>query len=123
MVDGISLQRFAPIVLRNTSGSAQWRVQGVSVERSTDGGATWAALYTAPRPLVAGAVANDDTIWLVGQQGLVVRGTATEWATVTAPAAVDLTNVSQVTTRGATVRTSDSRDFRTDDGGVTWRQL
>jgi hypothetical protein len=119
----MAVQAFAPIVLQSTSGSAtRWRVQGVLVERSADSGATWAAVYTAPRPLSAGAVANDDTVWLAGQQGLVVRGTATGWATVTAPAAIDVTSVSQVTTRGATVRTSDGRDFRTDDGGVTWVQ-
>jgi hypothetical protein len=121
-VDGLAIRTFAPIVLINASGSIQWRVKGVSVERSSDGGMTWSSLYAAPRPIAAGAVASDDTVWLVGQQGLVVRGTTAGWAVVTVPATVDLTNVSQVATRGATVRTSDGRDFRTDDAGVTWTQ-
>jgi hypothetical protein len=40
---------------------------------------------------------------------------------VTSPAPIDLTGVSQVTTRGATVRTRDGRDVRTDDAGATWK--
>jgi hypothetical protein len=120
-VDSLRIQTFAPVILRNTAGSVEWRLQGVTVERSTDAGVTWLPAYTAPRPLAAGAVAADDTVWLVGDAGLVVRSTATGWAIVTTPAMIDLTGVSQVTARGATVRTRDGRDFRTEDGGVTWK--
>jgi photosystem II stability/assembly factor-like uncharacterized protein len=70
--------------------------------------------------LTAGAVAADDTLWLVGQGGLIVRSTAAGWALAVAPAVVDLTAVSQVTRLGATVRTNDGRTFRTEDGGSNW---
>jgi photosystem II stability/assembly factor-like uncharacterized protein len=118
----MAVQAFSPLVLRNAAGTVQWRVQGVVVDRSTDGGATWSRVYTAPRPLTAGAVAADDTVWLAGQGGLIVRSTAAGWALAPAPEVVDLTGVSQVTRLGATVRTSNGRSFRTEDGGKTWVQ-
>jgi hypothetical protein len=121
MVDGLSVRQFAPVILRNRSGTTQWRLSGVSVERSGDGGATYAPAYTASRPLTAGAVANDDTVWLAGEAGLVVRGTADGWTVAAAPGAADLIEVSEVTARGATVRERDGRELRTEDGGATWR--
>jgi len=94
----------------------------MNVERSDDGGATWSSAYQASRVLTGGAIAMDDTIWVVGPSGLVVRGTSSGWAIVSRPVAADLAAVSAVSTRGATVRTRDGRDFRTVDAGVTWQQ-
>ena len=122
LVDGTTVQQFAPVILRNRSGTTQWRVRGLSVERSTDGGTTYAATYNAERPLTAGAVASDDTVWLVGEAGLVVHSTAQGWAVTAAPVAADLIDISEVTTRGATVRARDGREFVTEDGGTSWRQ-
>ena len=122
MVDGMAVQGFAPVILRNRSGNTQWRVRGVSVERSNDFGSTYAPAYTAARPLTAGAVASDDTVWLVGEAGLVVHSTAEGWTVAAAPVAADLIDISEVTTRGATVRARDGREFTTEDGGGSWRQ-
>ena len=117
----MAVQTFAPVILRNRSGTTQWRVRGLTVERSNDSGATYAPAYTATRPLTAGAVASDDTVWLVGEAGLVVHSTADGWAIAAAPVAADLIDISEVTTRGATVRARDGREFTTEDGGATWR--
>jgi hypothetical protein len=111
-----------PIAIGGGSGQAQWRINGMNVERSDDGGATWSSAYQASRVLTGGAIAMDDTIWVVGPSGLVVRGTSSGWAIVSRPVAADLAAVSAVSTRGATVRTRDGRDFRTVDAGVTWQQ-
>lgn len=111
-----------PIVLTGGSGQAQWRISGLGVERSDNGGATWTPVYQASRALSGGAIAPDDTIWIVGQAGLVLRGTPSGWTVVSPPVSTDLASVAAVSTRGATVRTRDGRDFRTEDAGASWQQ-
>jgi len=97
-----------------------WRISGSVIERSGDGGATWAMEFSASDTVSAGVVAADDTVWLVGSGGLVLRRPAAGWRAVSAPVMVDLVGVSDAGATSVTVRTADGRQFRTTDGGVTW---
>ena len=110
---------FAPLVLRARTGN-MWRISGSVIERSGDGGATWAMEFSASDTVSAGVVAADDTVWLVGSGGLVLRRPAAGWRAVSAPVMVDLVGVSDAGATSVTVRTADGRQFRTTDGGVTW---
>jgi hypothetical protein len=112
---------FAPLVLRTRAGDVLWRITGSVVERSTDGGTTWATEFRAPATVSTGVVAADDTVWLAGARGLVLRRPAAGgWRVVSPPSMDDLVGVSEPATTAVTVRTADGRQFRTTDNGATW---
>lgn len=112
---------FAPLVLRTRSGNALWRVAGSVIERSTDGGTTWATEFRAPGTINTGVIAADDTVWLVGANGLVLRRPAAGgWRVVSPPSMDDLIGVSEPGSTSVTVRTAAGRQFRTTDNGATW---
>jgi hypothetical protein len=102
----------------------RWRVgPGPVVQRSTDGGATWATQQTgASTPLTAGSSPAPEVAWLVGGGGGVLRTTDSgrQWQRLRFPEAVDLTAITASTARNATVTLADGRRFTTDDGGMTW---
>ena len=110
----------APLLLTSGNGRVQWRITGTTIARSNDGGSTWQADFEAPRPVTAGAIVADGTVWLGGRGGLVLRRAASGWTTVTAPAAADVVSVSDVSATAATVTLADGRRLRTEDGGRTW---
>jgi hypothetical protein len=110
----------APLLLTSGNGRVQWRVIGTSIARSNDGGSTWQADVEAPRPVTAGAIAADGTVWLGGRRGLVLRRAASGWTTVTGPAAVDVVSVTEASATAATVTLADGRRMRTEDAGRTW---
>lgn len=107
-------------------GSIRWRLLPPSrVERSADGGATWALqLSDAGAMLTAGAAPSASVCWIVGRGGtilLTIDGGET-WERVTAPRPVDLIGVEAVDTRSARIDAIDGVSFRTVDGGVTWER-
>jgi len=114
----------APLAIQSPRPDVVWRiVAGTSVERSTDGGATWQPQSTgAPVRLTAGAAPSSTTCWLVGAGGVVlVSQDGQRWQRVAFPEAVDLTAVRAINGLNATVTAADGRVFSTTDGGKSWR--
>jgi hypothetical protein len=98
----------------------QWRTNDRIVERSTDGGVTWAVEYTTDRAIRASAFVNADVAWLVGENGLILRKTKNGWFGASPPAEGQLTAVRASSPSRATVTLEDGRVFTTENGGVTW---
>jgi photosystem II stability/assembly factor-like uncharacterized protein len=93
------------------------------VQRSLDAGATFSTEYTADSAvlLTAGAAPSVNVCWLVGRSGVVVLTTdGRVWQRLTFPEQADLTAVTAIDARTATVTTADGRRFGTADGGRTW---
>ena len=103
----------------------RWRVAAdQSVERTEDGGRTWRQVRSAQGDTItAGDAASPTVCWIVGRNGLVLLTTdGSRFTRIAFPAQADLTGVTAINARTATVVTADGRTFRTDDGGATWRQ-
>jgi hypothetical protein len=106
------------------TASTRWRiVDGLTVERSTNTGATWARQHRLEPPLllVAGASPTPVSCWLVGRRGVVLRTTdGRTWQQLKFPEPVDLRAISVPHPDVATVVTSDGRTFSTANAGATW---
>ena len=102
----------------------RWRIgPGAVVQRSTNGGMTWATQQTgATTDLTAGSSPSTDVCWLVGRGGLVLRTTdaGRQWERSPFPETVDITAVAASNALNATVTSADGRRFQTTDGGRTW---
>lgn len=119
----------------------RWRVVGSSsIERSTDGGATWSAQSIAAAPvapllaaretasvplaLSAGSAPARDICWIVGRSGTVFLSTdGTTWRRRAFPEPLNLIAVRATDARSAVVTTEDGRQFSTSDGGTTWSKV
>jgi hypothetical protein len=93
-----------------------------SIQRSTDGGATWTTLVSGVSDdLTAGSAPSSTICWIVGRHGTVLlTADGREWRRVAFPEPVDLLAIQAVDLVNATVTTADGRRFRTGDGGQTW---
>jgi Photosynthesis system II assembly factor YCF48/Putative zinc-finger len=114
----------ALIEIPSPNRNVRWRiVAGTSVERSTDGGATWQVQSTgATGRLTAGAAPSPTTCWLVGTGGVVlVSKDGRTWQRVAIPETVDLAGVFATDDSNAKATAADGRVFSTTDGGKTWR--
>lgn len=102
--------------------SIRWRLAGSTVQRSTNGGSSWELLPTGvTSPLTAGAAPSVLTCWLVGSAGTVILSTdGRTFSRVAFPEMIDLSSVSAVDARTASVSTADGRTFDTTDGGASW---
>lgn len=151
-LDAVMEQRLiGPIVFATPDDAVRWRLTGSRVEQSTDNGATWHDMPTATTDrLTAGSAPSSFVCWLVGADGTVLVRTdrsasrggggggggrggarggvaggqveAPSWRRVDFPEKTDLSSITATDELTATVRTADGREFRTTDGGVTWRQ-
>jgi len=105
----------------------RWRVgPGLIVQRSADGGATWATQQTGvSAELTAGSSPAPEACWLVGRGGLILRTTdaGRQWQRVPFPESVDVISITASTARNATVVLAEGRRFTTSDGGVTWNAV
>ena len=124
-----SLQMTANMMVRrdivvSPDRSMLWRIRGLSVERSTDGGTTWSPQATgATAPLSAGSSPAATVCWIVGRSGTVLRTTdGRTWQVVPFPEPIDLTDVEASNADAAAVTTADARRFTTADGGRTWTE-
>jgi photosystem II stability/assembly factor-like uncharacterized protein len=102
---------------------SRWRIAGGrSVERSSDGGATWQPQQAgATSDLVAGSSPSSTVCWLVGRAGLVLLTIdGRQWRPVAFPVPADLSAVRATDASTAVITTSDGRTFRTSDAGQTW---
>ena len=111
----------APLILRARAGNMVWRISGSEIERSVDGGVTWATEFRAANTVRAGVVTADNTVWLVGAGGLVLQRLPTAaWRVVPASVMDDLVSVTEGTATSVTVRTANGRQLRTTDNGASW---
>ena len=114
----------APEIVSPESMS-RWRITGGrSIERSTDGGATWQQQFSdATFTLAAGSAPSPSICWVVGQAGVVLLSTdGRTWHQVGAPTTTALVSVRAVDERTATVTDVNGRTYVTTDGGVRWTQ-
>jgi len=105
---------------RRSNRRMMWRARDLTIERSSDGGTTWASEYTTDRRVRAGAFVTADVAWLVGDNGLVIRRTKNGWFGTTPPAEGNVTGIRASSASKATVTFEDGRAFATENGGVTW---
>ncbi len=109
----------------------RWRiVPPASIQRSTDGGRTWAVVdpvpatagaAPAPAILTGGASPAPDVCWIVGRNGLVLLSTdGATWHRRPIPEPLDLTSIRATDATHAVVTTATGRQFSTADGGMTW---
>jgi hypothetical protein len=107
----------------------RWRiVPPVSIQRSTDGGRTWAVVDPVPAAgnlpaviLTAGSSPAPDICWIVGRNGVVLISTdGATWRRRQLPESADLIGVRATAATRAVVTTVDGRQFSTTDAGVTW---
>ena len=118
----------------------RWRlVAPATIQRSTDGGATWTAESTRAQGLgllqrtessqvalmlTAGSAPARDICWIVGRAGTVLLSIdGTSWQRRPFPEPVNLTAVRATDARTAIVTTEDGRQFSTADGGATWSKI
>ncbi len=104
----------------------RWRIGASgSIQYSSDGGTSWQPAATGvTTDLMAGSSPSLSICWVVGRSGTVLLTLdAVRWQRVPFPETVDLTAVQASDGRTATVRTADSRSFRTADAGATWSVL
>ncbi len=110
--------------LAAAASTIRWRVvEGRTVQRSPDAGATWSNHYTAASGvfLTAGTAPSSTVCWLVGRAGaIMVTRDGASWQRVTLPEVADLASVTAPDARTAIVTTVDGRRFATTDGGRTW---
>jgi len=103
--------------------SVRWRIAGSVVERSANGGGSWAAVPTGvAAEFTAVAAPSADVSWVVGHGGVVLLSIdgGRSWRRVAFPEITDLSAVRATDARTASVSTADGRTFSTSDGGVTW---
>ena len=100
----------------------RWRITGASLQRSTDGGVTWATQATGTTArLAAGSAPQPEVCWVVGDGGTVLLSIdGLSWQRVLFPIDAALVSVSATGADAATVTASDGRTFVTADRGRTW---
>lgn len=119
---GFELRERAALDIVSPDPRTRWRITDTAVQRSQDGGSTWATVVPqAPGRLLAGSAASPSVCWMVGEMGLVLRTTdGLSFVQVNAPVAAHLVTVAAISATSATVSTADGRRFTTSDGGASW---
>jgi hypothetical protein len=113
-----------PIVVTSPNRNFRWRVSGLDVERTTDGGGVWRKQAVAlPKSINAGMAPSAAVCWLVGRDGTVLVAVGSEWKNVSMPQPIELIRVTAQDSMTATVTAMDGRQFSTVDAGVTWTPL
>ncbi len=113
-----------PLVISSPNRNFRWRVTGLAVERTTNGGADWRKQAIAlTRPITAGTAPSAAVCWLVGRGGSVFVAIGAEWKSVSLTESVDLVRVAAIDSMNATVTATDGRQFSTSDAGVSWNLL
>lgn len=113
-----------PVVdVQSPDGNVRWRLEGATVSRTSNGGATWSEQFTGTATLLtAGSSPSPSVCWVVGRRGVVLLSTDSQtWRRLEFPdPAADLGQVIALDANTATVTALDGRVFRTADGGRTW---
>ena len=123
MAKAMSVSAPALVEIVSSNPGSRWRiVNGVTVQRSIDGGSTWQDQETrVSGPLTAGSSPAASVCWLAGTSGrVIVTADGRSWRRIAFPEAVDLITIRATDAQSATVTTADGRIFSTTDGGQTW---
>jgi photosystem II stability/assembly factor-like uncharacterized protein len=113
-----------PVVdIQSPDGNVRWRIDGATVSRTSNGGATWSEQFTGnATPLIGGSSPAPTVCWVVGTRGVVLLSIdGQSWRRLEFPdSAADLVRVTATDANSATVTAADGRVFRTANGGGTW---
>lgn len=113
-----------PMEIASPNRNFRWRVVGLDVERTTNGGRDWRKQSVPLTKAIAGGAAPSAAVcWLVGRSGAVFVAVGSEWKDVSLTEMVDLVKVAAIDSTNATVTASDGRQFSTSDAGVSWTPL
>jgi hypothetical protein len=112
----------ADVEIVSPDKTVRWRIAGGRlVERSGSGTAQFAPVLTPAAIVTAGHAPAASILWLVGPAGAIYLTTdGTRFERVPFVETTDLTSVTAVNDREATVTAVDGRRFHTTDRGVTW---
>ena len=116
----------APIEIATLDPSLGWRIVGDQIQSSTDGGKVWAVLrQNSSDGIVAGSAPTNAVCWFVGRGGRVLLTTdaGATFAEVSLNVPLDLASVAATDARSAMIFSVIGRRFRTNDGGLTWREF
>lgn len=113
-----------PIEIISPNRNFRWRINGLEVERTNNGGTDWQAqTVMLPAPIAAGHAPSAAVCWLVGQGGTVLVALGPDWKNVSLKEKVDLVRIAAIDSMNATVTTRDGREFTTSDAGATWNAV
>ncbi|MEO5894392.1 MAG: YCF48-related protein [Vicinamibacterales bacterium] len=110
-------------IVASPQSSTQWRIDGQSVKRSTDGGTTWRAQATGTTvDLLAGSSPSTTVCWIVGRSGTVLLSTdGATWRRLPfLQPTIDVVGVTAADHLTATVTTATGSVYRTVDAGRSW---
>jgi hypothetical protein len=111
------------LVVRSPDARVLWRVTGIHIERSADGGSRWTDEGPAAPHVTAGAAPSADVCWLATESGTVLRrNEAGSWLDVSPPTRASIARIESTAVLGATVVYTDGTTQTTVDGGRTWTQ-
>jgi photosystem II stability/assembly factor-like uncharacterized protein len=112
----------APDEIHSPDPDSRWRLRGLRVERSADGGRTWTdSRVPGDVPLTAGSSPAPSVCWIVGRRGTVLVTTdGVNWVRRGVSPPADLVAVLATGAGSAVVTTVDGRRLSTSDGGITW---
>lgn len=113
-----------PLVVTSPNRNFRWRVVGLTVERTTNGGAEWRKQSVElTKQIASGAAPSAAVCWLVGRGGAIFVAVGSQWKNVSLTEPVDLVRVAAIDSSNATVTAMDGRQFSTSDAGMTWNLL
>lgn len=122
--ESVAVMPVGTVVFRAASGPQRWRIRPPgAIEGSKDAGRSWTVEYNDPQlRLVSGAVTPQNTCWMVGEQGAVLRLRRNQsWERVAAPTSRKLLSVAATDDTSAVVADDQGAMYRTTDGGTTWQ--
>jgi hypothetical protein len=119
----IAVQKAAPARTPGSAAAVQWRISGITLQRSSDAGSTWNVVDTGMDARVTALSSPSPAVcWVVGRGGFVLRTQdGQNFSRVAFPEMTDLSAVQATNAQSATVTSRDGRRFTTTDGGATWQ--
>jgi hypothetical protein len=112
----------AGLVVHAPDARVKWRVMASRIERSVDGGLTWAAESSpAAADLKMGAAPSAGVCWLASPAGQVLRRAETGvWTDVSPAPRVAVATLAVSNAASAVIASPDGTRLRTTDAGRTW---
>lgn len=119
---GERVAQAAALVVHAPESRVRWRVANTRIERSADGGLTWAA---EPSPialdLTMGAAPSAGVCWLASPSGQVLRRAETgAWTDVSPAPRMAIAELTAVNEASAVIVSPDGTRLLTTDAGRTW---
>ena len=119
---GERVAQAAALVVPAPDSGVRWRVRNTQIERSVDGGLTWAV---EPSPialnLTMGAAPSAGICWFASPSGQVLRRAETgAWTDVSPAPRITIAELTVVNDASAVIVSPDGTRLRTTDAGRTW---